>query len=417
AEPAPEPGPGTEPTSGTGPGTERPDSRRFAAVDGLRGLAVLAVLLYDTGWFSGARLGIDVLLVLSGFLVTLTLIRRVDATRRTGAGAFLARRFKRLFPALLVVLAVTLALCCGLGSLPMARNLSWQIPAVLFQYTDWAQSAHHQTPWAAPVMTAPLAALWPLSVTAWFCLVWPLLLGLLCFLLRRRIAVVATAVVLLLVGSAAAPLLYPGGFADAVVRVRAVPLLAGSAVACAVHLAHRAAAHGTRRRNSRRSGPAAVLLPATGFAALAVLVAVGVLAGGRPAPWPYPGAGAAATAVAVCAALLTAVLCTERGPLARLLSASLLTELGRMSYSVYLLHLPVYWLLRRGQPGITGYALLLVGGAVTWFLALFLHYLLTERLSARPWRAARALPLTVLACTAVTAGAYFLPVLAQGGGR
>jgi peptidoglycan/LPS O-acetylase OafA/YrhL len=330
-------------------GDEPPGSRRFTGVDGLRGLAVLTVLLYDTGWFAGARLGIDVLLVLSGFLVTLPLIRRADATGRTGAGPFLARRVKRLFPALVAVLSATLALCYGLGAPSTARDLSRQIPG----------------------------ALWPVSVTAQFCLAWPPLLALLCFLLRRRIAAVTTVVVLLLAGFAAAPLLpLPAGIAHAVTRSHSVALLAGAATACAVHLAHRAAAHRAGPRDGRGHAPATVLLSITGFAALAALA--------------MAGAVASQVAVALCAALLTATLSTEHGPLVRLLSTSLLAELGRMSYSVYLLHVPVYWLLRHGQPGISDYALLLVGGTVTWFLSLLLHYLLVERLGTRPWQSRRA---------------------------
>lgn len=310
------------------------------------------MLLYDTGWFAGARLGIDVLLVLSGFLVTLPLVRRADATGRTDAGPFLARRFKRLFPALVVVLTTTPALVHAFGSPRTVRDLSRQIPA----------------------------ALWPVSVTAQFCLVWPLLLGLLCFFLRRRIAAVTTVVVLLLAAFAAAPLLpLPDGFAHAVTRSHSVALLAGAAAACAVHLAHRAVAHRTGRRDGRGHAPATVLLSVTGFAALAALAAL-----------TMAGAVASQVPVALCAALLTAALSTEHGPLVRLLSASLLAELGRMSYSVYLLHVPVYWLLRHGQPRITDYALLLVGGTVTWLLSLLLHYLLVERLGARPWQTRRA---------------------------
>ncbi|MHC5909154.1 hypothetical protein ACVNF4_35600, partial [Streptomyces sp. S6] len=85
-------------------------------------------------------------------------------------------------------------------------------------------------------------------------------------------------------------------------------------------------------------------------------------------------------AVVLGAAVLTAVLCAGRGPLARLLSGDLVTELGRMSCSVFLLHLPVYRLLRQGSPGLAPLPLFLVGGAVTWFLSLLVHHLLVERL-------------------------------------
>ncbi|MEU6353400.1 hypothetical protein ABZ896_29435, partial [Streptomyces sp. NPDC047072] len=94
-----------------------------------------------------------------------------------------------------------------------------------------------------------------------------------------------------------------------------------------------------------------------------------------------------ATALPVaCAAVLVAVLCAGRGPVVRLLSGELLTEVGRLSYSLFLLHLPVFWLLRDGRPGLGPLPLFLAGGVVAWFLAMLVHYLLVERLATRPWR-------------------------------
>ena len=80
------------------------------ALDGLRAISVIAVLLYHGGfsWMKGGFLGVEVFFVVSGFLITTLLI---EERRRSGAvalGAFWVRRFRRLLPALLVVLvAVT----------------------------------------------------------------------------------------------------------------------------------------------------------------------------------------------------------------------------------------------------------------------------------------------------------------------
>jgi peptidoglycan/LPS O-acetylase OafA/YrhL len=132
------------------------------------------------------------------------------------------------------------------------------------------------------------------------------------------------------------------------------------------------------------SRPVGVLLVVTGFAAAVVLAVAAVLLGGGHSDNRY------VVAVVLGAAVLTAVLCGGRGPLVRLLSGDMLTEIGRMSYSLFLLHLPVYWLLRRGQHCLGALGLFLVGGAVTWFLSLLVHYLLVERLAAGPWRRGRA---------------------------
>lgn len=120
-------------------------------MDGLRGAAVLTVLLYDTGvggrWFSWTGAGVDVLLVLTGFLTTLPLIRRATATGTTGVLGFLTRRAKRMIPALLVSVAATFAACWALGPPGVVRDLARQAASALpghGEWADWLRGA----PWA-----------------------------------------------------------------------------------------------------------------------------------------------------------------------------------------------------------------------------------------------------------------------------
>lgn len=230
-------------------------------------------------------------------------------------------------------------------------------------------------PGAVPTLDSPLAPLWSWGITALPVLAWALLLACLGLPARRRLAPVALVVALLAGAVAVASTggMLPG--VDAVTGGRALALAAGAGAACLVHLAER----GGRAVNRR----VAVLSTVTGFGAAAALGVSAVLRDGGRGDTPY------VVAVVLGAAVLTAVLCHGRGPLVRLLSGDLLTEAGRMSYSLFLLHLPVYWLLRRGQPGLGSLGLFLVGGVVTWFLSLLVHYLLVERLAARPWRRAR----------------------------
>ncbi|MGW0580063.1 acyltransferase family protein [Streptomyces sp. NPDC002920] len=375
----PAPGAEPDPVAARGAGREA-SGRRFSAVDGLRGAAVLAVLLHDTGmggpYFSWTGVGTDVLLVLTGFLTVLPLLRRATATGRTSVVGFLARRAKRLIPALLVSLTMTLTVCWALGSPRIVRDLARRVPSVLLGDGGWAGWVHGRPLGAVPTMDSPLAPLWLWDITARSVLTWSLLLACLCLPARRRLAAV-TLVAALLAGAAtvaAACGALPG--LGVVTGMQTLALPAGAGAACLVHLAERGG-----RAVSR---PAAVLLTATGLAAAAALAVSAVLRGGGQGDSRY------VVAAVLGAALLTAVLSSDRGPLARLLSGDLLTEIGRMSYSLFLLHLPVYWLLRRGQPGLGPLGLFLVGGVVTWFLSLLVHYLLVERLAARPWRRGRA---------------------------
>ncbi|MEU0411167.1 acyltransferase [Streptomyces griseorubiginosus] len=356
--------------------------RRFSAVDGLRGAAVLAVLLHDTGvggrWSSGSGTGVDVLLVLAGFLTTLPLIRRATRAGRTGVLGFLTRRTKRLVPALLISLALTLTICRALGPPRTVRDLVRQLPSVLLGYGGWSDWLHGLPLNTTPTTTSPLAPLWLLDLTARSVLAWSVLLACLCLLARRRLtgaalgASLLTAAYVMAAAAADGTRVHGIDLGGVSVGMQTLSLPAGAVAACCVHLAER----GTRAL-SRRT---AALLTATGLAAATAVAVSAVLRDAGPHENRY-------TAVTVAsAALLTAALCTGRGPLARLLSTALLSEVGRMSAALFLLHLPVFWLLERARPGLSPLALFLVGGAATWFLSLLTHYLLAERLASRSWR-------------------------------
>lgn len=400
-------------------------ARRFAAVDGLRGVAIISILLYHTSWFANGLFGVDAFFVLSGFLVTLLLVREVELSGRIRLFRFYKRRFKRLIPGLLVVLTAVVALTYLLGTLREAKTVSQQAITSLFQYANWAPLANGNAYWEGNGTIDPLAAMWSLSVTEQFYVVWPLVLAALFFVCRRRIAAVTVCVVLIFAGSAAvAPLLFTGTNTDALylsTHSRAVAFMAGAAAACIVHLVHRRADR--REAASDASGPAGastpsgalpMVLTATGILALVAVIALSVLVDSYHKPWLYQGGLAV---VAALIALLASVLCTDRGPLVKVLSGKIITEIGQLSYSIYLLHLPIYWLLQKGQPDVKPWALLIVGGGLTWFLSLLLHYVVTERLRLRDWRPLRAVPVLAVTCLAVTVGAYYLPTITEQGMR
>lgn len=93
------------------PGQAVNSGLRFPGLDGLRGLAVLGILLHTAGvpGFASGQLGIEVFFVLSGFFLTVKLLAHRDATKRIGAGRFFVRRAARWLPALCLMLAVVTA--------------------------------------------------------------------------------------------------------------------------------------------------------------------------------------------------------------------------------------------------------------------------------------------------------------------
>ncbi|MBS2537703.1 acyltransferase [Catenulispora sp. NF23] len=151
-----------------------PKSSRIPALDGLRALAVAAVLLYHAG-FSHARggfLGVDVFFVLSGYLITGLLAREYLATGAVALGRFYQRRARRLLPALFVVLAGVCAyvvLC-----LPSeAAGFRSDATASLFYVTNWWFVAKGQSYFGGTGRPSLLLHLWSLAVEEQFYVVWP----------------------------------------------------------------------------------------------------------------------------------------------------------------------------------------------------------------------------------------------------
>ena len=81
------------------------------ALDGLRAIAVIAVVGYhlDISWMQGGFLGVDLFFVISGFLITRLLLGEHEQTGRIALGAFWMRRFRRLVPPLVIVVAASVA--------------------------------------------------------------------------------------------------------------------------------------------------------------------------------------------------------------------------------------------------------------------------------------------------------------------
>jgi len=151
------------------------------ALDGVRAIAVSAVLLYhgNLGWFSGGFLGVDVFFVLSGYLITSVLL---DARRANGGPLGLPRfylhRARRLLPALFLMLAGTVAYTVIF--LPHeAAKLRGDLFAALGYVQNWYLILHQQSYFAAAGRPPMLQHLWSLAIEEQFYLVWPLLLGLL----------------------------------------------------------------------------------------------------------------------------------------------------------------------------------------------------------------------------------------------
>ena len=342
-------------------------------IDGLRAIAVLAVVLYHFGLpgLGGGFTGVDVFFVISGFLIGGILWREYDATGTVNLPRFYLRRFKRLAPAFFAMAAVTALLSWAL-LLPFEfREFGKQLIAatvylsnvLFFRQAGYFDSASHEK---------PLLHSWSLAVEEQFYIFLPLLI---LVLSRRRGALIGALVAcwaLSLAGSVALTPRVPTA-AFYLFPFRAWEMLSG------VLLAIWGVETGRRWR---------------GHAALSwlglALVAGSVL--WVPAGPLFPGA-LALPAVAGTALLLANG--TGRNPVNRLLSTPRMVDLGRMSYSLYLWHWPILTLSLYLRQGYTGP----VEAALWMALSLGLAYL-SWRFVEIPARQARLPARAVFAGTA-----------------
>ncbi|MDQ6724677.1 MAG: acyltransferase, partial [Actinomycetota bacterium] len=150
-------------------------STRILGIDGLRALAVLAVIAFhaNLSWARGGFLGVDAFFVISGFVITRSLL---DEDRRRGAidlARFWSRRVARLLPALLLVVSVVAAYAClrPIGGLQAFRE---DAVAALLYVSNWHFLAKGTGYFAATADPSLLQHTWSLAVEEQFYLVWPL---------------------------------------------------------------------------------------------------------------------------------------------------------------------------------------------------------------------------------------------------
>jgi peptidoglycan/LPS O-acetylase OafA/YrhL len=295
----------------------QPSDRYRPDIDGLRAIAVTLVVCFHAfpEAVPGGFIGVDIFFVISGFLITGIIARELDQ-QHFGLLAFYARRIRRIFPALIVVLGATLVLG-WLWLLPLAyAQLSADVfasAAFVSNIALWLQSGYFDIESGKK----PLLHLWSLGIEEQFYLCWPLILMLAA---RLRLSLLAVASVLglasfalnvALIGSDPVATFY-------LPLTRAWELLAGGVLACGW--------------NQLRHSSAASNLRATAGLAL-IAIAAGVL----DSKSAFPGWWA--TLPAAGAALLLSA--PAAWGCRHLLSSPAMIRIGLISYPLYLWHWPL----------------------------------------------------------------------------
>lgn len=323
-------------------GIERPVRLlgRSPALDGLRAIAVLLVVLFHARLtklgiprdnptdeiIRGGFLGVDLFFVLSGFLITALLLREQAERAKVRIGHFYGRRALRLLPALYLVLLVHAIFVYSVhfrieGG---ARSELATLFSAVFYYANWHTLVQDH------VGLAGLGHLWSLSIEEQFYFVWPLLLALF-FGLRRNIVMVTSVLCVAIAGIALhrAALWNSSGWGDAYYRtdVRIDALLIGALLASLW----------VRNLTPRRGlGPAA-------WIALGVVFICTLSARANEGFWS--GFGFTVVALATAVIILAAV--DSNWSVNRFLSLPPMVAVGRVSYGIYLWHFPVFWAVGR----------------------------------------------------------------------
>ena len=173
-------------------------NRYIHSVDGLRAVAVIAVLLYHLGidWIPGGFLGVDLFFVISGYVITGLILDSIEKSGGLDLRAFYLSRIRRLVPALIAMVVLT-TLYIGVYAPETVRRFLNDLPFVFTGTMNWALVNREQDYFEAIGRPPLLQHTWSLAVEAQFYLVWPLvLLFVLRYFGKKNISFVALAIAL-----------------------------------------------------------------------------------------------------------------------------------------------------------------------------------------------------------------------------
>jgi peptidoglycan/LPS O-acetylase OafA/YrhL len=361
-----------------------------AGLDGLRAVAVVAVMIYHfaPSALPAGFLGVDVFFVVSGFLISRLVVAEITGTSTLRLGHFWARRARRLLPALATMTVVVLVLVAIYSSDAERHDIRGQALGTLFYCANWVMIYAKGSYFTSVGRPSPFLHMWTLAVEEQFYVVFPLV----CFAARRwtaRYPVRASAIALLgAIASTAwmAVLVSPTGDPSRAYLgsdSHAMGLLVGVALGILAGAGRPWEAMTARLRSNARGARVAGAIGLSSL--LAILVTMGVVDGNT---YDLYRGGFLVFAL-LCGAVVAVVVMLPATRVAQMLRAPWLVAVGLRSYSLYLWHWPVRVFISPSS-GIEGAALFVVRSVLSIALA-EMSYRLVERpfrfgVVAKRWR-------------------------------
>lgn len=316
--------------------------RYIASLDGLRALAVIAVIAYhlDLRFACGGLLGVTVFFVLSGYLITGLLMAELEETGTVNLPQFWLRRVRRLFPAIVLVVVVVTALCV-LFNHPLLTKLRPDVAPSLFWLQNWWYVFRGLSYFDSLGDPSPLTHFWSLAIEEQFYLIWPIVLLLASRLGASKTLIRRGCVVLAVVSAALMWVLYSP--LEDPTRVyygtdtRACSLLIGAWLSL-FWPGQALTEEGTRNVPSSTIN----LLDVIGTLALVAIIAMMAFVDGFSGFMYHGGI----VLCSVLTAVVIAVIVHPRSRLARVASLKPFVWVGQRSYGIYLWHYPIILLMK-----------------------------------------------------------------------
>ncbi|MEC0684700.1 acyltransferase family protein [Bacillus haynesii] len=328
--------------------------RYIPGLDGLRAFAVLAVIAYhlNMSWADGGFIGVDIFFVLSGYLITSIILPAYGNDISLTFRDFWVRRIRRLLPAATLMIFATV-IWVALFNRELMHTVRGDAISSLLYVSNWWFIFHDLSYFDSFGSPSPLKNLWSLAIEEQFYFIWPIILLLGIYILKKRERLAAAVVLCALCSAIWMSILYvPGGDPSRVyygTDTRAFELLIGCALALVWPMKRLS---GNRLPNSLKHA-----LHGTELAAFALLM-VCIYFVDEFSPFLYHGG---MLLISIIAAILIACVSHPSSFLGFALSVKPLRWIGKRSYGIYLWHYPVIVLSTPVQE---------IGNPVYWHVAI-----------------------------------------------